>query len=102
MHTYIDSLVYQIYHASCSWTHAYTMRGKNRREKFGFRETFFFSARFRKRENTHMETAPMYLYTTDFFARENAAKIAYMEKLPLWTYLEAPVIEGNITLHCNF
>ena len=43
---------------------------------------FFFSARFRKGENALMETAPMYLYASDFFARENAAKIAYMEKRP--------------------
>ena len=42
----------------------------------------FFSARFRKRENAFMETAPMYLYATNFFACENAAKIAYMEKRP--------------------
>ena len=43
---------------------------KNRREKVGFRDTF------RKRENTHMETAPYYLCATDFFARKIAAKIA--------------------------
>ena len=36
----------------------------------------------RKRENARMETAPMHLYATDFFARKNAAKIAYMEKRP--------------------
>ena len=53
------------------------MRGKNRREKVGFRDTL--SARFRKRENAHMEMAHMYLYATDF---ENAAKITYMEKWP--------------------
>ena len=39
-------------------------------------ERLFFSALFRKRENAHMETAPMYLYATNFFARKNAAKIA--------------------------
>ena len=74
------------------------MRGKNRRKKVGFRETFFFSARSRKRENAYMETAPMYLYVTDFFARENAAKIAYMEKRPKLKNHETEKIDKNVFL----
>ena len=72
------------------------MRGKNRREKD------FFSARiFRKRENVHMEMAPMYLYATDFFARENAAKIAYMEKRPKWSTYDCENGQGVFAeLHC--
>ena len=58
-------------------------------------ERLFFSARFRKRENAHMETAHMFLYATDFFARENAAKIAYMEKRP-YSDMSTLCAESNI------
>ena len=93
MHTYIHSLVYHIH--TYTHTHIYIYIScilfldacvhyarKKSPQKSRFSRDFFFSARFRKRENAYMETAPMYLYATDFFARKNAAKIAYMEKRP--------------------
>ena len=51
-------------------------------KKSVFERLFFQRTFFRKRENAHMETAPMYLYATNFFTSQSAAKIVYMEKRP--------------------
>ena len=57
------------------------MREKNRRKKSVF-ERLFFSARVLASEKTRIWKRPLCIYMLPKFARENAAKIAYMEKRP--------------------